>query len=313
VRSTAVVADPRHDSAVMLDQVALGKMLQGRVMAVLTDGTSLVRLDAPMPSSESTEVRLQLPPGLNPGDELNLTLLAREPHPTFGLSLSGQGSGIWSGSAPTELSSAAQLIGQALQHANNGSTLHGVAPLQSEPGRPEAGQLAHNLKTALESSGLFYESHLREWSEGARALEQLLREPQNQARDGQALAAQMLPQQLDTLEQRCLSWQGELWPGQQLHWKIEEEPQRQGGGQAGETGPSERSAWQTELRLNLPHLGEVKATLRLNGDRAQLQLQVDGETAASALQESRTRLVEAMGAAGTELDAFTVKRHETPG
>lgn len=293
----------------MLDQLALGKMLQGRVVAVLTDGSSLVRLDAPMPASEGAEVRLQLPPGLNPGDELKLTLLARDPRPTFGVTLTGQ----LAASATTELSQAAQLIGQALQHAQDGPTaLHGNTPLQPSAARLETPQLAQNLQHALESSGLFYESHLREWSEGTRQLDQLLQEPQNQASSGPAAAAQLLPQQLDTLEQRRLSWQGELWPGQQLEWTVEEKLPPPDERAAKGAPAAERSVWQTELKLDLPHLGQVSATLRLQGDHAQLQLQADNPATALALQEGRARLLDALGAAGTALDTFVVKVDDKP-
>lgn len=44
-----------------------------------------------------------------------------------------------------------------------------------------AGQLAQALPHAMQSSGLFYESHLREFAFGARTLEQMRAEPQAQA------------------------------------------------------------------------------------------------------------------------------------
>jgi len=46
------------------------------------------------------------------------------------------------------------------------------------PGPAPTGQLAQGLKAALDASGLFYESHLAEWTRGERALGSLRREPQ---------------------------------------------------------------------------------------------------------------------------------------
>lgn len=72
----------------------------------------------------------------------------------------------------------------------SGPTLGGI-PLPSGM----AGQLAMALSQAMQSSGLFYESHLREFAFGRRSLTQMHNEPQAQAgqagaRSGAAEAAQ---------------------------------------------------------------------------------------------------------------------------
>jgi hypothetical protein len=47
-----------------------------------------------------------------------------------------------------------------------------------QPGSDATALLAAALRAALDSSGLFYESHLAEWVEGRRPLDSLTREPQ---------------------------------------------------------------------------------------------------------------------------------------
>lgn len=304
LRQTAVVADPRQEGVARLEQIALGRTLQAQVLTSLGDGSSLVRLASEGAAARPFELRMQLPPALVAGEQFALTLLALEPRPTFGLQASG-------GSVQTQLSAAAQLIGQLLAQAENGQqprALQGSAPLQTAPGADPA-HLSQNLKQALEDSGLFYESHLDQWSRGERTLDQIRQEPQNRVA-GDAAAAQLLPLQLDTLEQRRLVWQGELWPGQPLQWEVlREKEQDQGGKPAGREDP-QAAAWQTVLRLELPQLGLVSASIRLQGGQAQLQLRTADADAATALKAGQSGLDEALTAAGTALGGFLVQSYE---
>ncbi|MCX7250482.1 MAG: flagellar hook-length control protein FliK [Burkholderiales bacterium] len=301
LRATTVVADPRQDGVGRLEQVEIGRTLQGKVQAALGDGSALVRFGNEAPPARPFELRLQLPAGFAVGDTLALTLLAREPRLTFGLQgLLGQ-----NGSVQTHFSAAGELIGRLLQQTEPGQParpLQGSAPLQAAPGA-EVAQLTQNLQQSLEGSGLFYESHLEQWSRGERTLDQIRQEPQNRP-GGDALAAQLLPQQLDTLEQRRLVWQGELWPGQPMQWElVREQDQSQ--------QPREQdqpAAWETVLKLELPQLGQVNATIRLQGEQAQVRLRVMDEAAAAALQADQSRLDDALAAAGTVLGGFLVQR-----
>lgn len=300
LRATTVVADPRQDGAARLEQVEIGRTLQGRVQASLSDGSTLVRLGNEAPPARPLELRLQLPAGFAVGDALALTLLAREPRLTFGLQgLPGQ-----NGSVQTHFSAAGELIGRLLQSETGqpARPLQGSAPLQAAPGADVA-QLTQNLQQSLEGSGLFYESHLEQWSRGERTLDQIRQEPQNRP-GGDALAAQLLPQQLDTLEQRRLVWQGELWPGQPMQWELVQE--KDPGQQSREQG--QPAAWETVLKLELPQLGKVNATIRLQGEQAQVRLRVLDEAAAAALQADQGRLDDALAAAGTVLGGFLVQR-----
>lgn len=297
-RATTVLGDPRQDGVARLQQVEIGRTLQGRVQTSLGDGTALVRFGNEAPPARPLELRLQLPAGFAVGDSLALTLLAREPRLTFGLQAQN-------GSVLTHFSAAGELIGRLLQQVDPGQParpLQGSAPLQATAGA-DVPQLTQNLQQSLEGSGLFYESHLEQWSRGERTLEQIRQEPQNRP-GGAATAAQLMPQQLDTLEQHRLVWQGELWPGQSMQWELVREK---------DSGSSSRSddkpaVWETVLKLELPQLGQVDATLRLQGEQVQVRLRVVDETAAAALQADQTGLDDALAAAGTVLGGFLVQR-----
>ena len=304
LRATTVLADPSQDGIARLEQVEIGRALQGRVQGAFADGSVLVRLGNAASPQRPLELRLQLPAGFTVGDSLELTLLAREPHLTFGLQTR-------SGSVQTHFSSAGRLIGQLLQPevGQPARPLQGSAPLLAVPGADpqQLLQLTQNLQQSLEHSGLFYESHLAQWGRGERTLEQLRQEPQNQA-TGDAAALRLLPQQLDTLEQRRLVWQGELWPGQPLQWELvqEQDPGQQQQHQAGQPP----AAWETVLKLELPHLGLVSASIRLRGEQAQVRLRVADAAAATALWADQAGLDDALTAAGTMLGGFLVQREE---
>jgi hypothetical protein len=171
VDATAPVApagDARQEVFRRLTQIAVGKELQATVASMLDDGTFLVKV-------ADTTARMALPPGTKAGDVLSMTFLAREPRPTFLLNREA-------GSAPASLSDTARLIGTALHTAEQQGKPTAVkpqTPLLSAPAT-DPQQLASALREGLDQSGLFYESHLHEWSSGSRSLDDIKREPQAQ-------------------------------------------------------------------------------------------------------------------------------------
>jgi flagellar hook-length control protein FliK len=95
----------------------------------------------------------------------------------------------------------------------------------------------------------------------------------------QAIAPQaqgVVAQQLEALATQNFSWQGQVWPGQEMRWEIEED--------ASQRRPdSEETAanWSTRLRLILPKLGEIDAQIRLQGNQISLAMHAsDAETRA---------------------------------
>lgn len=99
------------------------------------------------------------------------------------------------------------------------------------------------------------------------------------------VASQLAPlvqQQLEALATQNFSWQGQVWPGQEMRWEIEEERARRE-----QASDETASNWQTRLRLTLPNLGEVDAQIRLQGNQITLALSA-GDTGTQELLRTST-------------------------
>ncbi|MDP2808810.1 MAG: flagellar hook-length control protein FliK [Rhodocyclaceae bacterium] len=116
----------------------------------------------------------------------------------------------------------------------------------------------------------------------------------------------LVQQQLDAVATQRLVWHGEVWPGQAMQWEIEREDihDREGAGVEG----TER--WATTLRLTLPRLGEVDATLQLAVGGIRVRLSTPEIESAANLRDKAPRLADAMTAAGLPLAGLEIK-HET--
>jgi hypothetical protein len=309
VRETATVADPRQDSTLRLDQIALGKSFLARVEALLHDGSSLVRFSTspPLMGANDPLLKMQLPAGAQVGEHMKLTLMAKEPVLTFGLEPAH------TQDAAIQLSSTARWLG-ALAQPREGSqqaTVQGAhTVLPTDERQPE--KIAHHLHNTIDKSGLFYESHLNQWAQGQRSLSQIQEEPQNlrSALLGAENAAQaaldpakLVPAQLDSLELRKIVWQGELRPGQSMRWEIQEE--HPGHSQAGQE--EQPSVWQTSVSFELPELGKVHAHLRLQGEHVQMHVRTADASAAEVLKGQALSLSQALEVSGTRLDAMKVE------
>jgi hypothetical protein len=183
-----------------------------------------------------------------------------------------------------------------------------MAPMQ-EPG---TGHELARLSTSM-----------RDLGEGVHALMDLIRDTQQQpgklmtvdadviTRSQAALpqldpdSARIINLQLQTLEQQQVRWQGELWPGRPLEWEVSEDKQNNNGKDA------KPSSWTSVVRFRLPTLGEISATLRLSGDRVQVQVNTPSGDVAASLRAHTDRLVDALAAAGSPLDSLLVKNDET--
>lgn len=132
--------------------------------------------------------------------------------------------------------------------------------------------------------------------------------------DGQSLVRAALPdqpahpetlpivrQQLETLDSRQVMWQGQVWPGQTMDWRIEE---REAHEQGGEMVLPE---WQTSLRLVLPQLGEVAAKLTLHPQGVRIQLNAAESVTAHLMTEQATALQEGMQTSGLQVVEMKVR------
>ena len=340
---TARVGDLREETTGRLAQIVVGQRVEASVTSLLSDGSFLVNV-------ADTAVRTNLPPGSKVGDQLQLTLLATEPRPTF--RLDGEG-----GAAPTKLSTAGKLI-DTLLSSNSGSALIGKTALVSSPATAPA-QLAEVLQHTLASSGLFYESHLQQWNAGERPLAEVLREPQNQhlasasgsigaetaaapqsaSVDGTLSTATNLldakgaaatissstdPDTLKTVQvlhpetAQLVHLQLNTLDQPRVQWRGEVWPGQQMEWEVREDDqPAQRTAkgdeersWQSVVRFDLPTLGKVAATITLVGDHVQVQVRAANSHTADTLRSFSSRLSQALDAAGTRLDSLHVKQDE---
>jgi flagellar hook-length control protein FliK len=225
---------------------------------------------------------------------------------------------------------------------NNAQPVVGRFPAQ-------VADLASALKTALVRSGMFYEAHQAQWVAGKTSLETLLAEPQGRLSPaahaleqsgqigrqtaaatngaasgagnvaaaatesgalrvgmGQVVARELTPlvqQQLEALATHSYAWQGQIWPGQKMDWEIVEED---GGREQGENiAPN----WTTRLRLTLPRLGGIDATLRLvGGQEIEIRLRAENAETRALLNAANGPLQRQFASAGLKLAAFAVSR-----
>jgi hypothetical protein len=118
-------------------------------------------------------------------------------------------------------------------------------------------------------------------------------------------AVKLISLQLDTLEQRRVMWQGELFPGQPLEWEISDETPQKNKDQ-----PEPEPVWNSTVRFSLPTLGAVSASIRLVGDKVQIQVNTPSADTASALRTHGELLADALGAAGSPLESLLVKQQD---
>lgn len=115
----------------------------------------------------------------------------------------------------------------------------------------------------------------------------------------------MIKEQLATLQTGQLFFQGELFPGQPMEWRIKD---REGRGHR--QGQEQGTPWETSLALTLPNLGQVKASLSLNGTSVSLKIEADNEATVRLMDESQCELQDQLLAAGLEPESIVVQRGE---
>jgi hypothetical protein len=277
-----------------------GQILQAQLVADLPNGRSLIDVQG-----FSFNVKLPLP--VRMGAALRLQVVALQPKLTFAVLGTQAGARDDSVSVSDSVRQLAALLENVSTDAPAAATSRATPVLPSPP--ENAAKLAEGLKTALTGSGLFYESHQAQWIAGDRTLEELMREPQAAlARTEDPVhprATALVQQQLETLDTRQVVWTGQVWPDQSVEWRIEQE------GPHHLDGAETPSSWKTSLRLTLPQLGDMTATLSLSGDDVRLTLSASAPDARSALQAGEPALRTAFQRAGLTLLGVAVADRET--
>lgn len=336
--------DARLEVFRRLDRIAIGRELQATVDNMLDDGTYLVRIadaNARMALPVGTRVGDQLsmvfiareprPTFLlnQSGGSAPATLSSTALLIDHALHAAADADAV-TGSQPLLPSAQADAarIADALRNQLASSGLFYESHLQEwVNGRRSAEQLAQEPQAGFgrqpsaDGGELAHlPGSLRELGEGVNKLLDLMRDARIPAANPQLLdadviarsgagmpaidpeAARLIGLQLNALEQQQLRWRGELWPGQEMEWDVSRE-QHGDDGQA-----AEQEVWNSAVRFELPHLGAVSATIRLAGNRVQLQVNAASEDSASLLRGHATSLADALQAAGAPLEAFLVKR-----
>lgn len=125
---------------------------------------------------------------------------------------------------------------------------------------------------------------------------------------GTNLPADLAPvvrQQLDALSNDHVMWQGQIWPGQNMEWKIEDATRERAAEEA-----QDSPTWTSTLRLSLPNLGTVAATLKLNETGVSMGLRATERPSVDALRSAIADLADALDAAGVSLRAVVVEHGE---
>ncbi|MDO9204335.1 flagellar hook-length control protein FliK [Methylotenera sp.] len=256
---------------------------------------------------KGTILKMDLGATAKAGQTLLLKYMHDSPVPTFLLTLTDSKD---SGST-TKLSTAASLISQYLKQAEGDGVSNrfvAVAVVTQTPNNPLI--MAHDLKNALRSSGLFYESHLSDLLQSNQTLSALKQEPQNQSSTSMA---SLMSQQLAVLENQRLAWHGEVWPRQKMDWDVylQERGSEGDDGQASnESDEGQARPIASEMTLHLPHLGKVSARINLVDGHMRVNILAEQAQTLDILKSQRLRLAEAIGKNGQQLDALTVVRHE---
>jgi hypothetical protein len=191
-------------------------------------------------------------------------------------------------SSPTQLSNAGQLIThlltEAISEQSRSEAIH-TAPLVAQNQTISANELAPKLQQALEKSGLFYESHVAQWSRGQLSLSQIQQEAQllgidtptafpTQLQELPAGMAETLRQQLHFIEHQSMTWQGMLNPQTPLSWRINEQEQANEHERENEYSETSPSTWLSQLQVDFPHLGKIKIQLQLHENKLQASFKV---------------------------------------
>jgi hypothetical protein len=329
---------PSHEIASELPELQAGQAFTARILEALPDNMFRALV-------AGRQLTLQLPQGADAGDTLELVVVGRSDRTVVAQRADATAAPVAAEPyANASISRAGQLIGQLLLaegETPQPAPLTRGQPLLTQP-PADAADLAPNLAKAVSQSGLFYEAHQAEWVAGRRPVESLQAEPHGQVKAAadrgaaptpatmltattsasrdiandkaipQTLAPQvpdqlrpLVQQQLDAVTSQRLAWHGEVWPGQTMDLQIERERTEERDAGGGEPG-GEAQRWNTTLRLSMPRLGTIDATLQLDGRELRLRLATASDSTATDLRANATALAEALASAGVSLQGLEV-------
>jgi Flagellar hook-length control protein FliK len=308
-----------------------------RPLAPLLSGQALdARVEGQTPRGRLVNVRghyfeFVLPRDVREGDILRLVYLDDKPRPTFALTRIdrdplGPGS---------RLSEAGRLLATLIGSAGESvaTPIQGPVFAGKPPGSTEAAPM---LQAAMSLSGLFYESHQAQWLAGIRSLAQILAEPQGKLAPIESggpsngepgtNTEEVLPQanpalpadepltdsmppartesfpiirnQLAALETGQMIWHGQVWQGQSMEWTIDDGAQ--------DNRDQSNHKWHTRIKMTLPSLGEVHASLDLSAQNLNLRVVADSAEHVAQLRQHLPTLVTGLSNSNLTLASLLV-------
>lgn len=323
---------PQQHAPKPVANLEVGQQLQGTVQSKVAEGLFKVQVAGQM-------LQMRLPGNIRNGDTVKLEVISLQPRVTFGMvaSTNPLSTPEQIGSAARLLSNLAQrpierpvvqqfgnkAVWEATQHAPDTKLLAGALrealgksglfyeshQAQWIRGERSIGQLREEPQNLLTGKGA--QSPDGQYAAPARAASaQAQMQTQAQAAQHRAGgdAAQpiakelvhLVQQQLHTLEQHHLVWMGQVWPGQQVQWEIQGQPEHQ-------ARQGERQ-WSTEMELSLPRLGGVHARLVLAEGGLRVTLRAAEPATASLFNSALPGLKNSLADAGVTLAAAVVEK-----
>jgi len=261
---------------------------------------------------------IELPIIVQPGETLQLTYVTGEPHTTFTLSRKGNSA------TPVAISDTGRLLNQLSMNGADPRQAGGVtrssAILNGPPadtslfasllGERQARELLKEPQGKLSSRGKFLAEGNPTQKSGADGADGIAQEALSDEliatdRSSAPVDPRTVPivqEQLQTLHTGQVVWHGEVWPRQEMEWSIREEKHTNGEG-------IEKS-WVSTLRLELPNLGGVAATLRLEKEGISIHIDADRESASAIMQMEQEPLAQAMSDVGIKLLSVAIEHEE---
>ncbi|MBK6959351.1 MAG: flagellar hook-length control protein FliK [Nitrosomonas sp.] len=324
---TPVTAIPDPQSS--FPEFAQGQKYQALIETRLLNGNSRVLVAGKL-------LQMHLPDNFQPGNKLELVFISQEPKLKF---LILNEAPLDTGKNNTSISTTGRFLGALMQDTlkqtpasitptNTVTTLSLTSPTPILAGPSiNSTELPGLLQKAIVQSGLFYESHQAQWVNGENTLENLQQEPQGKlvlvAADLPAakvaasallgpemsVHTQTIPlvqQQLTTLETGHLFWRGEIWQGQPMEWDINEHSQEK----EKENESDQVAQWRTQLRLSMPQLGDITATITLNAQSINIKINTSQQDTARLLKSNQSPLTMDMQLVGLNIQAVEVQHDD---
>jgi len=331
-------AAPPENRAGSLQNLIAGQQVKGEVLARLSDQVYLVKIAGDI-------YRTELPEPSRPGAQLTLTYRTSDPRPEFSLH-STRNDAAPVKLSPTAASLSEALKGPASQPTQR--PINSLEPLFSST-QANTAILAASLRNALSFSGLFYESHLLQWHMGERLLTDIQKESRlrlaamakmandpvsgenipastglmddnkdllapimrndeladnlrHSSAPSNQLTSALLREQVETLLSGVFHWQGSVWQDQEMAWDVEK--------QAGESDQESEQSWKTSIRLTLPNLGEISATLVSSDAGIKGRIITDSTFTMNVMQKELADLEEKLAGSGLNLISMAIEERD---